>query len=236
MNKKISALIALTMAVMMIMAGCFAKEEATTAAPATESTTAATTAATEATTAATTAATEAEETTSEAETEAPTESTKATEATKATEKVETTASTAATEAPTEAPKPAAKADLVSMMNKLYDGLTPGEDCPMVGQIEIDGESSAYYVGIENLQCKQALASEAMIGAIAHSLVLIEVEDGTDIAALKAEIRENINPRKWVCVGVERDEVVIENVGNIVFVCIEANMADHYRTQFFNVVK
>ena len=236
MNKKISALIALTMAVMMIMAGCSAKEEATTAAPATESTTAATTAATEATTAATTAATEAEETTSEAETEAPTESTKATEATKATEKVETTASTAATEAPTEAPKPAAKADLVSMMNKLYDGLTPGEDCPMVGQIEIDGESSAYYVGIENLQCKQALASEAMIGAIAHSLVLIEVEDGTDIAALKAEIRENINPRKWVCVGVERDEVVIENVGNIVFVCIEANMADHYRTQFFNVVK
>ena len=236
MNKKISALIALTMAVMMIMAGCSAKEEATTAAPATESTTAATTAATEATTAATTAATEAEETTSEAETEAPKESTKATEATKATEKVETTASTAATEAPTEAPKPAAKADLVSMMNKLYDGLTPGEDCPMVGQIEIDGESSAYYVGIENLQCKQALASEAMIGAIAHSLVLIEVEDGTDIAALKAEIRENINPRKWVCVGVERDEVVIENVGNIVFVCIEANMADHYRTQFFNVVK
>ena len=236
MNKKISALIALTMAVMMIMAGCSAKEEATTAAPATESTTAATTAATEATTAATTAATEAEETTSEAETEAPTESTKATEATKATEKVETTASTAATEAPTEAPKPAAKADPVSMMNKLYDGLTPGEDCPMVGQIEIDGESSAYYVGIENLQCKQALASEAMIGAIAHSLVLIEVEDGTDIAALKAEIRENINPRKWVCVGVERDEVVIENVGNIVFVCIEANMADHYRTQFFNVVK
>ena len=236
MNKKISALIALTMAVMMIMAGCSAKEEATTAAPATESTTAATTAATEATTAATTAATEAEETTSEAETEAPKESTKATEATKATEKVETTASTAATEAPTEAPKPAAKADLVSMMNKLYDGLTPGEDCPMGGQIEIDGESSAYYVGIENLQCKQALASEAMIGAIAHSLVLIEVEDGTDIAALKAEIRENINPRKWVCVGVERDEVVIENVGNIVFVCIEANMADHYRTQFFNVVK
>ena len=146
------------------------------------------------------------------------------------------ATEATTAAPTEAPKPAAKADLVSMMNKLYDGLTPGEDCPMVGQIEIDGESSAYYVGIENLQCKQALASEAMIGAIAHSLVLIEVEDGTDIAALKAEIRENINPRKWVCVGVERDEVVIENVGNIVFVCIEANMADHYRTQFFNVVK
>ena len=85
MNKKISALIPLTMAVMMIMAGCSAKEEATTAAPATESTTAATTAATEATTAATTAATEAEETTSEAETEAPTESTQATEATKATE-------------------------------------------------------------------------------------------------------------------------------------------------------
>lgn len=231
MKKNLYTLLALTMAVMMIMAGCSSKEETTTAAPTTAATQA-TTASTEATTAATTAATE--ETT--AATEATTEGTKATEATKATEKVETTASTAATEAPTEAPKPAAKADLVAMMNKLYDGLTPGEDCPFVGQIEIDGENSAFYVGIENLQCKQALASEAMICSIAHSLVLIEAEDGTDIAALKSEIREKIDPRKWICVGVERDEVVIENVGNIVFVCIDKNMADHYRTQFFNVVK
>ncbi|MBR5265899.1 MAG: hypothetical protein IKV63_04730 [Clostridia bacterium] len=236
MKKNLYTIIALTIAFMMVFAGCSAKEEATeaTTAAATE----ATTAATEATTAATEAATE--ETTSEAETEATEATTAATEATTAatvaTKNELTTASTAATVATTEAPKPAAKADLVAIMNKLYDGLTPGEDCPMVGQMEIDGESSAYYVGIENLSCKQALASEAMIGAIAHSLVLIEVEDGTDIASLKAEIRENINPRKWICVGVERDEVVIENVGNIVFVCIEANMADHFRTQFFNVVK
>ena len=232
MKKNLYTIIALTIACMMVFAGCSAKEEATTAAT-TAAATEATTAATEATTAATEAATEE---TSEAETEA-TEATEATTAaTEATKNELTTASTAATVAPTEAPKTETKADLVAIMNKLYDGLTQGEDCPMVGQMEIDGESSAYYVGIENLQCKQALASEAMIGAIAHSLVLIEVEDGTDIAALKAEIRENINPRKWVCVGVERDEVVIENVGNIVFVCIEANMADHFRTQFFNVVK
>ncbi len=238
MKKNLYTLLALTMAVMMIMAGCSKKEETTTAAPTTAATQA-TTAATEATTAATEAPTEATTAATEATTaatEAPTEATKATEATKTTEKVETTASTAATEAPTEAPKPAAKADLVSIMNKLYDGLTPGENCPFVGQIEIDGENSAFYVGIENLQCKQALASEAMMSAIAHSLVLIEAEDGADISALKSEIREKIDPRKWVCVGVERDEVVIENVGNIVFVCIEENMADHFRTQFFNVVK
>ena len=69
MNKTLRRVLAAMFVMVMtfsMLAGCSAKEEATTAAPATESTTAATTAATEATTAATeatTAATEAEETT-----------------------------------------------------------------------------------------------------------------------------------------------------------------------------
>lgn len=244
MKKKISFILALAMVLTMVMAGCSSKNDTTESAPETssESTTAGSTEAagnteatekTEDTTAASESTTAATEAGTQAPAQKPTENTKPTESkpgnTKPTEAKPTEAPTQApTQAPTEA-KPASKADLPSLMNKLYEGL---DEVPMMlGQIELDSENIEYYVGAKDFDFVQGLASEPMIGSIAHSLVLIEVEDGTDISALKSEIREKINPRKWVCVGVEREEVVIENVGNIIFVGIDANRADHYRKQF-----
>ena len=53
----------------------------------------------------------------------------------------------------------------------------------------------------------------MMMPAAHSLVLLECKDGADVEAVKKEIQNNINPRKWLCVGA--DVVYVVNSGNTV---------------------
>ena len=37
--------------------------------------------------------------------------------------------------------------------------------------------------------------------------------------IRGTIKENVNPRKWVCVGVEKDDVIIKNKGDLIIVII-----------------
>ena len=59
----------------------------------------------------------------------------------------------------------------------------------------------------------------MIGSIAHSVVLVRVEDNANVEDVKNKIKENVNPRKWICVGVEKEDVIIKNKGNLIIVII-----------------
>ena len=38
-------------------------------------------------------------------------------------------------------------------------------------------------------------------------------------ALKQKIFDNCNPRKWVCVGVEKEDVIIKSKGDLIVVII-----------------
>ena len=64
-------------------------------------------------------------------------------------------------------------------------------------------------------------SEYQMTPPAYSLSLIRLPAGADVESVKAQIKENANPWRWVCVGVEKVEVV--SVGNIigVFMMTEA---------------
>ena len=55
----------------------------------------------------------------------------------------------------------------------------------------------------------------MMGSIAHSVVLVRTKDNADIEGIKTKIKEKIDPRKWVCVGVEKEDVTVLNKGNLV---------------------
>ncbi len=74
----------------------------------------------------------------------------------------------------------------------------------------------------------ALVSETMIGSQAYSLVLVRVKDEADAEAVKKEMIDGINPRKWICVGA--DEVRAINSGKVVMLVmmsseLEAGKAD-----------
>ncbi len=120
--------------------------------------------------------------------------------------------------------------LEEIMASVYKGL--GEvDLPMVANTPLTDENVAYFAGIEKLDGAEGLASEAMIGSIAHSVVLIRAKEGTDIEALKTNIKEKIDPRKWVCVGVEREEVIVDNIGDTVIMIIDQEMPEKIHESF-----
>lgn len=53
----------------------------------------------------------------------------------------------------------------------------------------------------------AVLSESMTGSQAYSLVLARVKDTADAPAVAEAMLANIDPRKWVCVGADRERVV-----------------------------
>lgn len=123
-----------------------------------------------------------------------------------------------------------KNSLEGIMEQIYAGI---EEVPMmVSNIVITDENAEYYLGLKNLDgIEEALASETMIGSIAHSVCLVRASEGTDVEALKEEIRTSVNPRKWICVGVDRDEVIVENRDNLILMVIDQTNPQAYLDSF-----
>ena len=109
--------------------------------------------------------------------------------------------------------------LEELMTKVY-ATVPEEEKPMaLTNIEVNEENIEGFLGTADIEYESILASESMIGSIAHSVILVRTKDNADINEIKTKIKENINPRKWVCVGVEPDDVIIENKGNLIIVIV-----------------
>ena len=109
--------------------------------------------------------------------------------------------------------------LEDIMTKVYQDLKEDERPMGLTNTEVTDENVEYYLGTSDIQYESALASESMVGSIAHSTVLVRVKENSDIESVKTKIKENVNPRKWICVGVEEDDVIIKNKGNLIIVII-----------------
>jgi hypothetical protein len=79
---------------------------------------------------------------------------------------------------------------------------------------VQGES-AYFLGKDDIEFESAIASEPIISPSAYSLCLVRVKEGADIEAIKLSIKENVNPMKWVCVGVDPDKVIVDSIGDVI---------------------
>ena len=122
-----------------------------------------------------------------------------------------------------------------LISKVYAGIE-ADNLPMIlGNIELDEENKTAYIGESDIEYKEAMASESGIGSIAHSVVLIRMnEDVTEeeIETAKKELKENVNPRKWLCVGVE--EVKVESNGDLIIVVLNDSIGDTVVENFKNL--
>lgn len=125
--------------------------------------------------------------------------------------------------------------LEDLMTKLYDGISE-DQLPMYLQNQtLTAEDIAYYIGTDDIKWKEAIASESMVGSVAHSVVLIRMaEDATDedITSAKTKIKENANPRKWLCV--EAENVFVENKGNLIVLIMSDAKANTIKENFENL--
>ena len=119
--------------------------------------------------------------------------------------------------------------LEEIMTKLYEGISEEEFPMALTNIEITNENVENYLGTNDIEFESALASESMVGSIAHSVILIRAKENQDIEALKAKIEANINPNKWICVTAEN--VIVKNKGNLILVVMSNELASPIEQNF-----
>lgn len=125
--------------------------------------------------------------------------------------------------------------LQDVMNALYEGIAE-DDLPMFGEdVVITKENADWYLGTTEAVYDEGLAREPMISSIAHSTVLLRVEDEGEIDETMELIRNSINTNKWICVGIDPSELVLEKKGNIILMVIDAiGIRDTLVTNFENL--
>ena len=119
--------------------------------------------------------------------------------------------------------PGDEMSLTEILDGIYEGYN--EEMPMLMTTEIeDAETFEWITFAKYVEGYEAAVSEPMMGSIAHSVVLVRVPEGADVEAVRAEIEQNHDPRKWVCVEAEKTAVIAHN-NTILLVMSSAALAD-----------
>ena len=100
--------------------------------------------------------------------------------------------------------------------------------------EITAENCSYFLGTD-VAFEEGLASEPMMSSQAYSLCLIRVADDADIDQIKKDIRDNVNPMKWICVSVDDENIVVDNIGNVI-ILIMSELSEPLHTAFTALAK
>ncbi|WP_326907255.1 hypothetical protein [Sedimentibacter sp. MB31-C6] len=110
--------------------------------------------------------------------------------------------------------------LESILDKIYDNANVSDSFKEyidsgLQTVEITSEESGYFLGKDSIEFESAIASEPIMSASAYSLCLLRVKEDADIEKIKSDIKENVDPQKWVCVGVDPDKVIVDNIDDVI---------------------
>lgn len=119
--------------------------------------------------------------------------------------------------------------LEEIMTKLYAGIGEDELPMMLGNIEVASEDIQYYIGTNEVSYKEALVSESGVGSIAHSVVLLRLNDAADAENVVSKVKESADPRKWLCV--EAENVIVKSKGDLVILIMSNELAPKLEENF-----
>jgi len=73
-----------------------------------------------------------------------------------------------------------------------------------------------------------------MSSVAHSVVLVRLNGANDADKMKKAIKEKIDPRKWVCVGVDEKNVLVASKGDLVILVMDNTYSSKIRDNFLNL--
>ena len=87
----------------------------------------------------------------------------------------------------------------------------------------DADATWYFAGLSDAsQITDVAVYESMMGAQAFSLVMARAAEGVEPKEVAQEMKDNIKPRKWVCVGA--DEVMAAGYGDtVMFIMVDSQL-------------
>lgn len=99
------------------------------------------------------------------------------------------------------------------LSDLMGTILNGVETPNYSISELAGDSYPYMLFIDQPEGASAVSADAMIGSIAHSVVLMRLSDGSDVEGIAKQVKDNADPRKWICV--EAEKTIVKTNGNLV---------------------
>ncbi|WP_052466524.1 hypothetical protein [Beduini massiliensis] len=120
--------------------------------------------------------------------------------------------------------------LEQIMEKVYAGIKE-DQLPGLMNTPLSQENLNYALGLDALDFKEGLVSEPMMSSIAHSVVIVRVNDGVDVEKTKADIEANIDPRKWICVEVNEKDVIVDSKDNVIILIMVNDLAKDIHNNF-----
>lgn len=124
--------------------------------------------------------------------------------------------------------------LTDIMAKVYQDMDEEKFPMMLTNTEVTSKNVEYYLGSKDIEFKEALASESSVGSIAYSVVLVRAKEGADVEKVKKQIKESVNPRKWICVGVEEENVIVESKGDLIILIMSNELGSEIQKGFENL--
>lgn len=100
----------------------------------------------------------------------------------------------------------------------------------------DPDGVKYYIGSSDIDFKEGLAAEPMMMAQAHSVVLLRLNKGVDAEQAMETMKSTVDLRKWVCVGVEPENVRAVAHGDLVLLVLDNNNSDAFVNTFLSLAK
>ena len=107
-------------------------------------------------------------------------------------------------------------EVLDTLQKLVAGAA---DDIMCDNTIITADQYPYYLFIDYIDGSIAASASAMIGSIAHSVVLLKLPEDADVAAVAADIEANMDPRKWICV--EAEATMVKTSGQYVLMAMSS---------------
>jgi len=87
----------------------------------------------------------------------------------------------------------------------------------------DNDSVFYFTGLSSAEnITDVCVYEPMMGSQAFSLVMVRTAEGADPKTVAQEMKDNIDPRKWICVGA--DEIMAAGYSDtVLFIMLDSQM-------------
>ncbi|MBQ9941127.1 MAG: hypothetical protein IJO74_06275 [Clostridia bacterium] len=122
-------------------------------------------------------------------------------------------------------------DLKSVIDAVTKDIAPAE--LSVETISIDAELFPAFFPIEAPETFEAYVCAPLIGSIAHEVSVLRVADNDVATAVAEQLKENLDPRKWICV--EAEKTIVEVRDNVILVVMStADVADAALANFMAI--
>ncbi|GAA0719898.1 hypothetical protein GCM10008905_08500 [Clostridium malenominatum] len=131
--------------------------------------------------------------------------------------------------------------LEEILEKIYETAKLDNDFnqyvkPRLQTEQITAEKTEYYLGKAGIEFETAIGSESMMRPSSYSLCLVKVKEGADIEKIKKDIKENVNPAKWICTGVDPENVIVDSIGDVIFLVMSDDYAKPLHDAFLALKK